>query len=116
MAGQPAVNGSSHPVVAINIGALTANTTTVYCSRGCQQNAYRWRLQASQITPSGSTTQATVTRGLEPIENTKVFRTKDGHARPTIPLPAGYVFSNWEPCSPRSPILDDLSIPAFLRR
>jgi hypothetical protein len=97
----------------------------VYCSRACQQKAYRWRLEASQKTCPGTTPQATVTRGSEHIENLEVFSTKNEHPRPSIPLQDGYVRSRWEPWPPSiwGPIVDrplephdDLSIPAFLRQ
>jgi hypothetical protein len=61
----------------------------IYCSRGCQQKAYRWRLEASQKTVQASRkpaphtdVPATVTRPLEPIENIEVFWTKIDHPRP----------------------------------
>jgi hypothetical protein len=31
-------------------------------------------------------------------------------------LPAGYVYSDWQPCLPSSPIANDLSVPAFMQR
>jgi hypothetical protein len=100
----------------------------VYCSRGCQQKAYRWRLQASQNSAPCTTTQATVTRGSEPIENIVRFSTKNEHARPVISLLDGYARSDWKPCWPGhpsgwQPVIDlaatpgdGLDIPGFLGR
>jgi hypothetical protein len=56
----------------------------VYCSRSCQQKAYRWRLQPSRKDREGTRTQATVTRPEHHIENTCEIRTKNGHPRPLI--------------------------------
>jgi len=48
----------------------------VYCSRSCQQKAYRWRVEASRKAVSGTITHATVTRPFRNIENTERFSTK----------------------------------------
>ena len=91
----------------------------VYCSRSCQQKAYRWRVEASRKAVSGTTTHATVTRPFQNIENTERFSTKNEHSRSSFQLPDSYVPSNWEPSwQPHwpSPSSDDLSIPEFLKR
>jgi hypothetical protein len=76
----------------------------LYCSRSCQQKAYRLRRDtaateggATVTTDSGATvtktqvvtvartaTQGTVTRPEQRIENIEVFSTKNDHARPPI--------------------------------
>ena len=68
----------------------------LYCSRSCQQKAYRLRRDTASATVTqetaavraealnaekGTTTQATVTRPEQHIENINVFSTKNGHAR-----------------------------------
>ena len=91
----------------------------VYCSRSCQQKAYRWRVEASRKAVSGTITHATVTRPFQNIENAERFSTKNDHARPAFSLSAGYVYSDWQPSwQPHwpSPCSDDLSIPDFLKR
>jgi hypothetical protein len=68
----------------------------LYCSRACQQKAYRLRRKNDGATVTkdggatvtkpqeGTTTHATVTRHQQHIENIEVFSTKNDHARPPI--------------------------------
>jgi hypothetical protein len=53
-----------------------------YCSRSCQQKAYRLRRNSRTVTPEGTDTLRTVTRPSERIENKREFSTKNGHSRP----------------------------------
>jgi hypothetical protein len=66
----------------------------VYCSRSCQQKAYRWRVQASRKAVSGTTTHATVT----PPKNAQCFqgpaRAKNAHARPPFATPDGEIIAD----------------------
>jgi hypothetical protein len=69
----------------------------VYCSRSCQQKAYRWRVQASRKAVSGTTTHATVT----PLKNAQCFqgpaKAKNAHARPLFATADGEIIpdSKW---------------------
>jgi hypothetical protein len=109
----------------------------LYCSRACQQKAYRLRHATVTQSGEGTTTHATVT----PPEMNQSFQcvteAKNDHARSVLSLPVGYAYSDWKPSwQPHWPaptpiatkvdddrvkalieqIPDDLSIPAFLRR
>jgi hypothetical protein len=57
----------------------------LYCSRSCQQKAYRLRRDTASATVTQigkcTTPQATVTHPEQHIENIDVFSTKTGHAR-----------------------------------
>jgi hypothetical protein len=98
-----------------------------YCSRSCQQKAYRLRKDSVTIA-EGITTQGTVTRPKDIIETKQEFFTKIDHARPQIQLSEGYVYSDWQPWPPskwqpigKIPLPsagsdDDLTIPDFLMR
>jgi len=64
-----------------------------YCSRSCQQKAYRLRRDSGSATvtpaPEGTTTHATVTRTFQHVENIAGIRTKNGHPRPAYALYRG---------------------------
>ena len=52
----------------------------LYCSRSCQQRAYRLR-NSRTVTPEGTDTLRTVTPPKQPIEITSEFGAKNGHTR-----------------------------------
>ena len=64
-----------------------------YCSRSCQQKAYRLRRDtgSATVTPAseGTTTHATVTRTCQRVENIAEIWTKNGHPRPAYALNRG---------------------------
>ena len=96
-----------------------------YCSRSCQQKAYRLRRDKCDDCKD-TITQGTVTRPQHRTENIEVAPTKNDHARRSFVLPVGYAYSDWQPwppsrwqpigSTPRAADTDDLSIPDFLRR
>ena len=92
-----------------------ANRTTAFCSNRCRQAAYRWRSATVTKAVPLATPQATVTRAPARLR-TAPRHHPWGLQRSQISIPLGAVVSRWEPCSPQSPIMDDLSIPAFLKR
>jgi hypothetical protein len=75
----------------------------LYCSRSCQQKAYRLRRDAAAKDGAATVTKqrrgtyphATVTRPQQHIENIEVFSTKNDHARPSNVVP-----SDWKPWPP----------------
>src|SRR5215469_4961953 len=91
------------------------HTGALYCSRSCQQKAYRHR-QSGVTVADAPGAGATVTLAPAPAPQ-PLAAPSASNARPTIHLPEGAVLSDWKLCLPSDwRTLPDLPIPAFLRR
>jgi hypothetical protein len=130
VAGLRAASGLSRDGAVINIGTLAAlNTAGPFIALvDVSKKPIAGVCKRHKIAPPVLPTQATVTRGSEPIENIVRFSTKNEHARPVISLLDGYARSDWKPCWPGhpsgwQPVIDlaatpgdGLDIPGFLGR
>src|SRR5262249_48569503 len=92
-----------------------ANRRSRYCSATCRLKAHRSRRMIVSRTPVGTLPQYDRFRRSSEPQAAAHHVLKPNRA--SFELPAGYVYSDWQPCLPSDwRTLSDLPIPDFLKR